>query len=250
MTLPAVGRLPGLSLEYARGGHALFNPQDAALAGELISMLRHAFDSLAAYEKGAAEERSRIARDMHDNIGAQLLSALHSADAKIKDARIRESMMDLRAVINEASGGVSDLGQALAELRIETAERLEAAGIALKWSIDLAEGRSVPGSLRHAIRSIIREATSNAIRHSGCTELAITLCEDTGSLHLEISDDGRGIDLETVRRGRGLDNMRSRLAALGGSFDLADLSSGTRLSARIPAVDASCNQCERRLLST
>jgi len=76
MDLPDVDSLKGLRLSYARNGRNLFQPRDAAIAGELIQMLEHGRESLTAYGKGVSAERSRIARDMHDNIGAQLLSAL------------------------------------------------------------------------------------------------------------------------------------------------------------------------------
>lgn len=101
MELPAIGPLGGLLPGYARGGRSLFRPHDAALAGELVYMLEHGFESLAAYRKGVLEERGRIARDMHDNIGAGLLGALHSPDADVKDLKIRESLADLRKVIND-----------------------------------------------------------------------------------------------------------------------------------------------------
>ncbi|MDQ8209516.1 ATP-binding protein [Coraliomargarita sp. SDUM461003] len=234
MVLPPVGRLPGLELRYARGGRALFHPRDAAQANELVSMLEHALASLAAYEKGVAEERTRIARDMHDNIGAQLLSALHSSENATKDARIRDSLSDLRAVINQSSECAETLATTLAELRLETAERLEAVGIEFKWSAPDELPAVSSHQLSHALRSILREAVSNAIRHAQPTQVAIQLTTTDNQLQLEIRDNGKGFDPATSPAGNGLGNIQARIDALDGSFKLSSLEGTTYLRIEIP----------------
>ncbi|RYD41136.1 MAG: histidine kinase, partial [Verrucomicrobiaceae bacterium] len=132
MTIPPVGRIPAMSLKFAKGGASLFSPHDAALAGEMIQMLTHTMESRSAYENGVNEERSRIARDIHDNIGAQLLAALHSDNPESKDSRIRETLSDLRDVINNIAACDPDIDGILADLRMETSERLAEVGISLK----------------------------------------------------------------------------------------------------------------------
>ena len=234
LALAPVGRISGLRLQYARGGRGLFHPRDAALAGELVSMLKHAFEGLAAYQKGVAEERGRIARDMHDNIGAQLLGALHSSETAVKDARIRESLADLRAVINQKSDDADSMETTLAGLRIETAERLEAVGIKLKWTVPESDLPPTPAGVCHAVRSIIREAVSNAIRHAEAAEVTVNLEARNESLRLEVRDNGRGFDPAAPPSGNGLSNIRERLQALEGHFDLTSSDTGTGLKAAIP----------------
>ncbi|RYD35029.1 MAG: hypothetical protein EOP87_08095, partial [Verrucomicrobiaceae bacterium] len=95
MIIPTTGPLDAVRMEFPRGGRGLFSPHDVTFANELISMVLHAIGSRSAYEKGVTEERGRIARDMHDNIGAQLLAALHSPDTESKDCKIRETLADL-----------------------------------------------------------------------------------------------------------------------------------------------------------
>ena len=234
MTLPPVGKLPALRLAYAQGGHALFHPRDAALATELIAMLRHAFESLAAYETGVRTERSRIARDLHDTIGAQLLSALHYSDGDSKDLRIRESMTDLRGVINNAFDTPESLAETLAELRVDTAERLEAAGIQLQWEATGPDVVDAGPETCHALRSIIREATSNVIRHAGADKVDVSIRISTQEVQLTFCDNGRGLTANITQGGHGLDTMRTRAHALQGSFDLRSLDNGTCLAVCIP----------------
>lgn len=234
MSLPRVGTIPALRLEYARGGRGLFTPRDAGLAAEMITMLGHGMQSRAAYGKGVAEERARIARDIHDNIGAQLLAALHSRDAVSKDAKIRETLADLRDVINNASTHHLAIDETLAELRIETAERLAAAGMDLVWTSEAGDSPPPAPAVTHALRSIIREAVSNAIRHSGAGRVAISVGCRPGWLSLEIMDNGVGFDPCGIQDGHGIANIRARLDGLHGTLVLEKTGSGMRLEIAIP----------------
>lgn len=234
MKIPAAGTIPSLRLEFAGEGRRLFSPQDVALAGELVRALAHAVASRSAYESGVAEERSRIARDIHDNIGAQLLAALHSADQEKKDSKIRESLEDLRAVINDSPSESLTLEETLAELRAESAERLESAGIALRWQGDGCDRTLLDAPTVHALRSIIREAVSNVIRHSGARQASVFVNCDPRAVAVEIGDDGRGCRNAEHRNGNGIANMKERLARLRGTLEITHPDEGTRLSIRIP----------------
>lgn len=234
MEIPPVGGIGGLRLGYPRGGHSLFHPSDAELAGELVSMLDHGIASLASYQKGVDEERGRIARDMHDNIGAHLLAALHSRDIAAKDAKIRETLADLREVINNMPNGKASIDDTLAELRMETAERLDAAGIRLEWDSVACDRSGLARTVSHALRSMIREAASNAIRHSGASVVSVSISLAEGAIRLAVSDDGNGFDPADSRGGNGLANIRARLDLLNGTFDLTSDHEGTSLIASIP----------------
>lgn len=234
LIVPAVGSIPGVRLEFARGGRRLFTPRDAGLARELVTMLGHGMESRSAYGQGVAEERSRIARDMHDNIGAQLLAALHSRDAASKDSKIRETLADLRDVINNASSDQLAIDETFAELRVETADRLGSAGIALRWKSEENDGHSLSAAVTHALRSIVREAVSNVIRHSGASQVVITVQRQPGMVSLEILDNGSGFDFASVPRGNGLSNMHARLEHLGGTLQIENTGSGMRLAVNVP----------------
>ncbi|NUB45843.1 ATP-binding protein [Fertoebacter nigrum] len=234
LALPAVGGVAAVRLGYARGGRRLFSRADAALARELCAMLAHALESRHAREAGVAEERARIARDMHDNIGAKLLSALHCAGADRKDTMIRDALADFRDIINDTSADARSLEEALADLRVECAERLEAAQIALDWHAD-EDGRTMlTANAVHTLRSILREAVSNVIRHADARRVVVRVRCDLGRIELSVQDDGRGFLTQAATpagHGHGLTNIRTRLEALNGNLRLNGSRRGTQLIA-------------------
>ncbi|WP_169313767.1 sensor histidine kinase [Asticcacaulis biprosthecium] len=232
--LPAAAGAPSLLLRYPHDGRSLFSPRDLAVAEQILALMHHAEESRGAYDRGVSEERTRIARDIHDNIGAQLLRALHSGAAERKDAMIRDTLADLRDVINNAQSVDLPLSLILADMRAETADRLSPHGISLAWRVDAPSERSLKPASIHALRSLVREATSNTIKHANAQTMTVTFHLDESGVSLLVEDDGRGFNLDTVQLGHGLDNMKSRAESLGGAFSLTSEGAGTRLAARIP----------------
>lgn len=240
LDLPGVGALPALRLAWARGGRGLFASRDEQHAAEIIAMLTQANASRRAYETGVAEERARIAQDMHDNIGIQLMGALHSPAPDRKDALIRETLSDLRDIISNANRPDLPLADLLADLRASLGEHLSAAGVALDWEVTGEGAANLPPRQAHALRSILREAVGNALRHAGAGRVKVAVDLRPGLLHLSVQDDGRGLDPgladgQAAGRGNGLANMRARAAGLGGRVVLGPVAGGgTRVEAELP----------------
>lgn len=232
LAIPAIAPLAAQRLEYARHGRRLFSPRDQARAVELCAMLAHAMDSRIAYEQGAAEERGRITRDMHDNIGVQLLGALHSRDTARKDALIRDTLVDLREIINNSSGQGLNVDEVMADLRAETADLLSDAGLELVWDMETIPG--FPPQAVPALRSILRETISNILRHASASTVRVALVRQAEGVILTVEDDGCGFDPDAVVRGHGLENMRTRMAAMKGWIRIESVKPGTRITAHIP----------------
>lgn len=157
LLLPAGGYGPGLALRYPGGGRQLFAPGDLALAHEVVDMLRYADSRREAYSHGAQEERARIARDLHDDVGSRLLSSLHQKSIEQTRQVIQQAISEMCTIISGLSGTRMPLGAVIAELRHETARRLEAAALDLDWPLqDDHEGVVLPyQSLRH-VMAIVR----------------------------------------------------------------------------------------------
>jgi len=236
LAVPATGTLPPLRLEHAMHGRRLFSSREQARASELCAMLDHAIASRLAHEQGVAEERQRITSDMHDNIGVQLLGALHSRDPARKDELIRDTLSDLREIINNSAGERLTLPELMADLRVEIADLLSSADIGLVWQVD-TQAELPPQSVA-AMRSILREAVGNALRHAEASTIGVRLNDAKGGLVLMVADDGKGFNPETTQTGNGLRNMRSRATALSGTMNVTRGAAmgmrGTLIEVRFP----------------
>ena len=239
LAMPAIGMLPALHLAHARKGRRLFTPQDRKIAGELHLMVANAIQGREAYERGVAEERRRITGDMHDNIGVQLMSALHSPDVSRKDTLIRETLSDLRDIINDTANRGLTLEELMADLRVELSEWLEAAGIALRWDVaaDLPDAFSARAVL--SLRSILREGVGNAVRHGKPKTVHVRLTRQGREALLEIEDDGAGFDPSTIKPGNGLSNLKGRIESLHGTMAIVGRAPGTAITARFPLGEPS-----------
>ncbi|MAM62062.1 ATP-binding protein [Maritimibacter sp. UBA3975] len=222
LVLPPIPPIASRRLKWGRGGRRLFTDVDVQRAEELVGLLAQLIEGREAYETGASEERTRIARDIHDNIGIQLLGALHSKDAGRKDVLIRETLADLREIIDNQTGPGLDLGNLIADLRLELTGVLEGAEIAVDWPLgaDLS-GYSLSPRMAHTLRSVLREAVNNAVRHSDASTVGVYFTVSGDTALVDVRDDGRGFDMgEVTDVGQGMRNMQVRVSALGGRLNI------------------------------
>lgn len=240
LRFPRLHDLPPLRVSHPRAGRGLFSLSDKHFAEELSAMMKHAIASRDAYESGASEERLRIARDMHDSLGAQLLSALYSNSPERKNTLIRETISDLRDIVNNSVSGGRRIGELLADLKLETSQRLTEAGIVLEWGQSFEDETTILApNVTHALRSVVREMVSNVIRHSGATTMRIQFATRNGIADLEMVDNGRGLDKKASKGGHGLSNVEARLQSLGGSLVFGDARPGLKMRARFPLAEIS-----------
>lgn len=153
------------------------------------------------------------------------------------------ALAGLRSIINNAAAPGLPLEQALAEIRHETAERLAAANLALDWRVtDGGASAELPATVVHALRSILRETVSNTLRHAQARRMSVLVEPHDATLAFTIADDGVGLpavqSASPARSGNGLGNIRARLAALGGTLEIADNHPGLRLVMRLPIRDS------------
>lgn len=234
-------RVPGpddattLLLHHADKGRRLFTVADMDTVLELGRMFDYLIRNRAAFETGAAAERKRIAGDIHDNVGASLLGALHSKDSASKDRLIRDTLVDLRSIINGTSAPGFPAAEALIHIRRETAERLEAVGVVLDWEVEGAQPKLSLVQV-HALNSILREAVSNVIKHAGASRMTIRIATNDRNLCLAIEDDGIGFDPGANQPGAGLVGMADRVASLNGVMEWPHQRppAGSRLTIRLP----------------
>lgn len=242
LAVPAAGGAPALLLRRPRGGRGLFGPDDAEVAAQLVGVMRHVEASRDAYERGAVEERRRIAADLHDDVGARLLTGLHRQEpGEIKEA-LREAMADVRTIAVGLSGDRQALGLVLADLRHEAGQRLDQARIDLVWN-EQHDAADDPFLDYRAYRNLVsahRELVSNVIRHAAASRLEITVLREGGRLRLVFADDGAGFGEGAASgKGSGLSNVRRRVVALDGEMALgASRHGGARVELVFPLAEA------------
>ncbi len=183
-------------------------------------------------------ERARIARDMHDQLGAKLSKmALGSDRSTHAQQEVRETLRELRELIWSVNPK-NDTLAGLAEFLAKAAQHyLGAAGLAmdLEFPSPIPEGR-LTSATRHQVAGAFQEALRNIVQHAQATEVRISLRVGASLMRLEIADDGKGFDLDPPpAHGTGLSNLRHRMTEIGGDCFLSSQpGKGTRIEFLIP----------------
>jgi signal transduction histidine kinase len=193
------------------------------------------------------KERSRIAQDLHDDLGASLteisMLAHLAAEEEMRSSEtlpeIAAKAQDLVEALDEIVWAVNPRHDTVASLADYlsgfAAEFLEAAGIALRLDIP----RDLPSlpldaEQRHSVFLTAREALNNTVKHSGAKEARLQVRVANGLLHVVVADDGRGLSGEDHAFSEGLRNMRERLSAAGGECRIESPGRGTRVEMTLP----------------
>lgn len=228
---------PAWALGYAGQGNRLFNSEDRSLAAALVALVKEMVDARMAYDRGVRAERLRIARDLHDDVGARLMTTLHRGDLETVHADVREAMADMRLIIDGMSDQVRRLSDLVADLRHETVNRLMLAHVAVDWPITSVfdDDRPVEAVQARVLFSVVRELASNVIRHAGAHAVSISCDMSEGRIAVSIRDDGRGFDSESdAILGNGLRNVRKRIEELGGAMRLESGDGGSVVEILLP----------------
>ena len=238
MYTPQVAGLAAMRLSYPQQGRRLFNAYDQQLVQNLLPFLAQAVESRVAYDNGVREERHRIARDLHDDLGAKLLSGLYQKDVDQAKQAIRQAIAEMRTIVNGLLGTGVELNVVLQEFEHEVATRLQSCRIELNWQQKLGD---VPITLsyaqyRHYI-SMLREIISNIMKYANAQSVIIEISLLDSQLVSVICDDGNGFDGETNQsEGNGLKNLRERATELSATLHFQSLpeAKGSRVELIFP----------------
>jgi signal transduction histidine kinase len=233
-----------------------FTEEDEELLGILAQHAAIALTNARLYERSReltiAEERSRLAHELHDAVSQKLFSLRLTAQAAaaLVDRDPERAKGELQQVTALAAEAADELRAAVVELR---SAALEDDGLVatLRTQIQVLDRahtarvtftshgvRALPSAQEEALLRVAQEALHNALRHSGADHVDVTLDRIGGGAVLRVTDDGCGFDPRTVRRaGRhlGLVSMRDRASGVGGSLTVESLpGKGTTIEMEVP----------------
>lgn len=202
------------------------------------------------------KERTRIAQDMHDDLGARLTEMLllsqrvegiaGKEEAKNISGTLSETAREVAGSINAIVWAVNPGNDSLDKMTSYLVDyALKYLGrSSIKCELDVSDELpelAVSSEIRHNIFLVFKEALNNAVKHAAASRVRLRVCLSGENLLFEIEDDGRGFALETNNPGNGLGNMRKRMEDVDGLLDLtSERGKGTRIRLQIPIRKYHC----------
>ncbi len=205
----------------------------AAITGAYYRRKLRKQQQLLERQKALSEERSRIAKELHDDMGSSLSSILFLSEDLLTDTPAEQSreirrisdlaessMENMREIIWALDTGKNTFQDLAIRLRAFATGLLADSRIGLELDLS-TEDAALGGEYRRNIYLVAKEGLHNIVKHAQASLVKISLKLENGQIVLEIRDNGRGFDNSRQETsGYGLNNMNSRAAAIGGTLEI------------------------------
>jgi two-component system, NarL family, sensor kinase len=201
----------------------------------------------AAAIKGQELERSRVSRELHDNVNQVLTTVKLYTELCIDDRvshkevlpkcvqLLNSSITEIRSLSKQLSSpslGGLNYRESITEL-IESVR--QSSGLDIRLRLALGDCGEMDGELHLTVYRILQEQLTNIQKYAGASHICVVLKFEPGELVLQVDDDGSGFDTQKKYKGIGIANMQSRSQLLHGTFDLSSaVGQGTRLEVCFP----------------
>ncbi len=209
-------------VRFAQRGNRLFTSEDIRLADRIVEQLERAVAYDRAVERGRGEERVRIAQDLHDDIGARLLTLIYKAQSPEMEEYARHTLQDLKTLTRGLAASSHRLSHAAGEWKVDLTHRLDAANIDLGWSCEFDDDVLLGMVQWSALTRILRELVSNTIAHSMASRVEVSVKLERDRMQLSVCDDGRGHGPKGWSHGLGLGGVRKRVKQLNGQVEWSE----------------------------
>jgi len=206
-------------MRFANRGQRLFTSDDARLTDRIVEQLCRAVAFDRAVEQGRSEERLRIAQDLHDDIGARLLTLMYKAQSPEMEDYVRHTLQDLKTLTRGLAAPNHPLSHAAGEWKADLTQRLSAAQVHLGWHLAFDRDVSLTVVQWSGLTRVMRELCTNAIAHAGATRVDIDFQLIGDRLDLSVTDNGQGRNPQAWAHGLGLGGVRKRVKQLGGEVE-------------------------------
>ncbi len=222
----------------------------ALVALGLIAAATTAFRVRVAQLVALERVRTRIASDLHDDIGATLAQIAILSEVAQQQIpaplaagtpldriaqRSREAIASMSDIVWAINPQKDSLHATVVRMRAFASDVLPARGIALQFEAPDSDLPMSTDTRRH-LYLIFKEAVNNVLRHSGATQARISLRIGGGQLRLQVVDDGRGFDPSGLEAGHGVQNMTQRAQLLRGTLTISSRPGETMVDVAIPTA--------------
>jgi two-component system, NarL family, sensor histidine kinase DevS len=206
--------------------------------------------------KAAESERSRWARELHDDTlqGLGVLRVLLSNARRSDDVATLHARLD--GAVDQLTQEIANLRSLITELRpaaldeLGLAPALEALfertrvayGLVIDGTVELIEDDEPPRldpEVETAVYRVVQESLTNAARHAEADYVAVEVLRRGDTIRIAVGDDGSGFDVEQPSSGFGLTGMRERISLAGGRLEIKTSPAGTTILASLPCGDSS-----------
>lgn len=235
-----------------------FSDEDIALAVSFADQAALALENARLFDQAEQaailEERQRLARDLHDSVTQSLYGVTMFAEAATRllkanqtelatehlhelRSTAQEALQEMRLLIFELRPSVlEEAGLAAAlQTRLEAVERRS--GLVTELKVEGTQAQPLSPKIEEALYRLAQEALNNILKHAHAGHVTICLSYHTYAVKLEISDDGDGFDLTTIRprAGLGLRGMEERAKQLGATLTInSQPEQGTKIIMEVP----------------
>jgi signal transduction histidine kinase len=195
------------------------------------------------------QERTRIGRELHDDINQKLaMLSLGLQQLRKNPSDVHSGLQELRAEVDDISSDVQALSH---ELHSSKLEYLGVVNGIKSWCQEFAQRQGIEIDFRSEVTSVLpfevgvsllrvlQEALHNAVKHSGVKHVEVQIMQHSREIHLTVADSGKGFDIESVMQGKGLGliSMRERVRLLHGTLAIKSRPmGGTAIDVRVPLL--------------
>ncbi len=240
INVPNLSQTGSLTLYGKSGGTQLFSLNDAATADSFVKLIRNLKDIRFQEQEILTQEKGRIVRDLHDDVGGRLLSLIYKApDSKMEDeARATLTALKESMIVIEDSEAV-DLELAWEQMVSESSGRLLEVDRSLRSTHNLKEKKLTVSTRQYVnLKRIVQELMNNVIKHGEPGECKISLNAKTDwQIEINCENKAKPKGADDLLNGRGIGNIRKRLEEIGGHvrFDWSGNVFVARIEFQLPA---------------
>jgi signal transduction histidine kinase len=251
VSMVALSLLAGLLLSIMGGFYILRLEKQGRKRYEELVASQHQLESLSARLVDAQEEERRsISRELHDEVGQTLGALLVDLGQLTKlvspeDDFLQSQILRIKSAAEHAVKSIRDMALLLRPPMLDDLGLVPA----LEWQgrevsrrgdmeVDVHSDNvssQLSDDVKVCIYRLVQEALNNAARHSGAKHANVSVAQNAGKIHVDVSDDGKGFLAERVR-GMGILGMEERVKRLGGTLAIQSMpGKGTTVSAELPS---------------